>query len=201
VPQLVGDGSNLAQVVDALLANDRDRFDRIEREFARLVPLVRRIAPSPRGTSRQLAFRLSYRDELLDATRASDGLVLLLAFVVLAHHPSPPKALLVEQPEDGVHPDRLGEIVGLLRGLSEGRFGRKVPVVLTTHSAYLLDLIRPEEVHFLIRGEDGATEAHRFDSIPSLAERMESFHLGEFWTFKGEQGLKALLDGDPAKAS
>lgn len=201
VPPLDETGANLAAVVDALLSNDRDRFDQVEGEFSRLAPLVRRIAPSPRAGRRQLAFRLTYREDLLNAPGASDGLVLLLAFVVLAHHPEPPGAILVEQPEDGVHHDRLGDIVGFLRGMSEGRFGRKVPVVMTTHSPYLLDLLRPEEVHFLLRNDKGETEAHRFDSIPMIRERMESFHLGEFWTFKGEEGLKALLEVDPAKAS
>ena len=79
--------------------------------------------------------------------------MLLFFFVALAHHPNPPHVALIEEPETGVHPKRLRDIVELLRGLTRGEFaGRAVQAVLTTHSPYLLDHVTlPEDQVIVFR--------------------------------------------------
>ncbi|HLA79084.1 MAG TPA: AAA family ATPase [Vicinamibacteria bacterium] len=57
--------------------------------------------------------------------RLSTGVRLLFFFVALAHHPSPPDVVLIEEPENGVHPRRLADIVALLRRLTTGELSGK----------------------------------------------------------------------------
>ena len=127
----------------------------------------------------------------MPADRASAGVRLLLFFVALAYHPSPPKLILLEEPETGVHPTRLSEIMGLLRDITKGKHGGHASqIILTTHSPYLLDSANLEADQILVfrREEDGSRTA-----TPADAERLrtflDEFLLGEVWFNQGEEGL------------
>ena len=116
---------------------------------------------------------------------------MLFFFVALAHHPNPPDVALIEEPENGVHPKRLKDIVELFRSLTEGRLsGRQVQILMTTHSPYLLDHIKPPEDQVIVfRGEsDGRRSAHEADE-KRLKAFLDEFMLGEVWFNQGEEGL------------
>ena len=73
--------------------------------------------------------------------------------------------LLIEEPENGVHPLRLYEIVALLRSLTE----RGVQILTTTHSPDLLNACKQEEVLVFRRpNRDSGTEIYR---LPADFER------------------------------
>ena len=73
--------------------------------------------------------------------------VLFLGLLALIHSPEPPKLLLIEEPEKGVYPKRLEEVIRLLRRLHEAPSVRAAPqIIMTTHSPYLLTSFRPDEV-------------------------------------------------------
>ena len=114
------------------------------------------------------------------------------------HHPRPPAILLIEEPENGVHPSRLRTIARLLRRLTEPTENRSgTQVILTTHSPYLLDEdIQPREAFFCYRDQSGAATATRFDAIPDLEERLSDYSLGELWTAYGEAELYRRVSKD-----
>ncbi len=96
--------------------------------------------------------------------------------------------LLVEEPENGLHPLRVYEIVQLLRSLAE----RGVQILMTTHSPDLLNACKPEEVLVFRRPSfDSGTE---IDRLPDDFERraMRST-MGEIWASSGEEGLLDVL--------
>jgi predicted ATPase len=137
----------------------------------------------------QLQFQLKGGGELTPS-EVSDGTMLLLAMLALAHSPNPPEVLLVEEPENGVHPSRLQEIVRVFRGLSsEGGANGPTQVVMTTHAPYLLDAMRPEEVFFCHRLEDGRATCTRLADVPGVREELEYKLLGELWAEHGEAEL------------
>ena len=137
-------------MLDSLLSNDRDRFELIERKLTELIPSVDRIAPVPLGANRGLGFRLRYRPApILQATAASDGLVLLLAFLVITHHPNPPSAVVIMEPENGVHPARLRTLVQRLAELTSDPHGADsstdeplTQLLLNSHSPVVLSTLR-----------------------------------------------------------
>ncbi|MEZ4241329.1 MAG: ATP-binding protein [Myxococcota bacterium] len=125
------------------------------------------------------------------ADEGSAGVKLLIYFIVLAWLAEPPGLILVEEPETGLHPQRLAEVMGLLRGLTEGRHApQPVQVVLTTHSPYLLDSVDPatDQVLVFSRRPDGSCTAAPLDAA-SLAPFLRDFGLGELWTNEGEARL------------
>lgn len=115
---------------------------------------------------------------------------MLIFFVALAYHPTPPELLLVEEPDSGVHPGRLADIMRLLREITQGKHGdRGAQVVLTTHSPYLLDLVDIEQDQVLVfrRNDDGTRTAEAVDA-KRLELFLDEFKLGEVWFNQGEAG-------------
>jgi len=81
--------------------------------------------------------------------------------------------------------------VGLLRGLTKGEHGSEpVQVVLTTHSPYLLDSVRPDEDQVLVcrRNQDGSRSVDPVDE-EKLRIFLDEFQLGEIWFNEGEEHL------------
>lgn len=124
----------------------------------------------------------------------SDGTMLLLAFLVLQFQPQVPDLITIDEAERGFHPYLLGQYVDYLRKLSRGELGKQpIQVVLATHSAELLDHLRPEEVRFLSRSdEDGSV---RVSEAPTESEDWEAVRaeyedsMGGIWLSGGLGGV------------
>lgn len=190
-PRLGPDGLNLAALLDHLQRRDRKRFDAYVASARRLVPGlldVSLVANSPEIRSIHLHIEGNHD---LDANRASAGVRALLFFLALASHPLPPSLVTIEEPETGLHPQRLGEVVSLLRALTRGEYGASpTQVILSTHSPYLLDHVdlTSDQVLVFRRGQEGEALVE-----PASPERLRAFLgefvLGEVWYNEGEVGL------------
>jgi predicted ATP-dependent endonuclease of OLD family len=90
-----------------------------------------------------------------------------------------------------VHPQRLGDVIRLLREITQGKHGNHAAqVILTTHSPYLLDAIDLERDQVLVfkRCDDGSRTAEPVDR-ERLDKFLDEFKLGEVWFNEGEEGL------------
>lgn len=192
-PQLLETGTGVPTLLDYFLRRDRVRFDSIESAMRDLIPGFERIeivTPEPAQRRIDLTIDNGFR---IHGDRSSAGVRLLIFFVALAYHPNPPRLILLEEPETGIHPRRLVDVVRLLREITQGKHGgHKVQIVLTTHSPYLLDLIDPGQDQVLVfrRDDDGTRTAEPADA-ERLRDFLEEFMLGEVWYNQGEEGLIA----------
>ena len=125
------------------------------------------------------------------AQQASDGAILFLGFLAITSLPEPPNLILIEEPEKGVYPKRLEEIVKLLREVVAGTPESSRPqLILSTHSPYLLSFFAPEEVTFMSRCRSGGVCARPLRDAPNIRERMDGeFYLGELWYNLSEEEL------------
>lgn len=198
-------GFGLSMCLDDILGYDRERFAELEARFRGIFPEIRsiKLVRGPAFTSpanditevpqlrsaegKILKFELAANGALIPASQASDGVLLVLAYLAVLHLPRPPRFLLVEEPENGIHPQRLDEIVRIVRDVVETK--RETQVVMTTHSPYLLDSFQPEEVTVCHKGEDGAVRVRRLSESPAVREREDFFSLGEIWTSRGDAAL------------
>jgi predicted ATPase len=191
VPMIRGDGANVPALVDYLLREDRKRFDAFVEAMRQHVPGLEDIhvtTPDAARRSLDLVVDGGYK---FQAQQASAGVRLLIFFLALAYHPTPPKLALIEEPENGLHPRRMGEVVRLLRGLTTGALGQqRVQVVLTTHSPLLLDEIdlAKDQVLVFRRNKDGGRTVEAADH-ERLKTFLDEFKLGEVWFNREEQGL------------
>jgi predicted ATPase len=192
-PWLETSGKNLAAFLDYLLRKDRKRFDQIQKTLRELVPGLQQISiTTPSPDTRAISLEIDDGFEI-PGQRLSTGVRMLFFFVALAYHPNPPQVALIEEPENGVHPRRLKDIVGLLRKLTTGELSNhQVQVILSTHSPYLLDHIHLPEDQVLVfqRESDGRRTATEVD-VKRLHLFLDEFMLGEVWFNQGEDGLLA----------
>lgn len=120
------------------------------------------------------------------AEQASDGFLRMLAVFSLKYLPNPPKTITLEEPENGVHPQLITQVIGHLKELADRKEPNKMQVFMTSHSPYVLNefVDRPESVHIFEKGSQ--------DTIPhvySLRERKQVItaaeglnrSLGDLW--------------------
>ena len=70
------------------------------------------------------------------ADELSEGTLYFLALLCIINQPNPPKLLLLEEPEKGIHPRRIHEVINFIcRLVAE----KDIQVIMTTHSPLLLD--------------------------------------------------------------
>lgn len=109
------------------------------------------------------------------ANLVSGGVLVTLAFLTITELNG--ELLLIEEPENGLHPARLQGIVEMLQKAVVSRPGSQV--ILTTHSPLLLDYVQPEEVRLFARNKLGEVEVHHLEDIPDIKDRLKYVMLGE----------------------
>lgn len=194
-PLSVGErGERMPAVYDALLSRNRAVFGRIEAEVRRHFPTVKEIwLPALNRSEKTLGVILNDGTKI-SANEMSEGLLYWLAFAVLPHV-DPTAIVLVEEPENGLHPSRITEVVKVLRDVSN-----RMQVIIATHSPLVINELQPNEVTILTRDEKTGTRAKRMDRTTHFQQRQQVYALGELWlSFADGVDEAALVKDDNAK--
>jgi len=181
-------GDNLANVIKYLSEQHPHRLERIFEVLSRRVPRVERVLAEAMPDDRLL---LQIKDAPFDnpvlARFASDGTLKMLAYLVLLYDPEPPPFIGIEEPENFLHPRLLPELAEECRATCA-----RTQLLVTTHSPFFLDGLRPEEVRILWRDDAGHTQALRAADLPRVQAFIdEGALLGDLW-MEGQFGV-----GDP----
>ncbi|HEU4411486.1 MAG TPA: AAA family ATPase [Polyangiaceae bacterium] len=191
-------GDNLAAVVDAILGGpDREARVAFETALEAIIPTLRGVTTPPAAGGEPGAKEVHFvlagtngkRPVTIPGALASDGAMLVTAFLALAYGPTP-DLLLIEEPENGLHPARVGEIMELLRRMSRGEVGdRPRQIIVTTHNPLFLNQARPEEVRVVQRDLETGTRVTPLADVKDIDEMLKDFGIGELWALLGEKGL------------
>jgi predicted ATPase len=193
-------GENLVAVLDLIVgAPDPTLRAELERVIQTEIPTLRGISLTATDNGQKsLDFTLAGNGKpfvTIPASLASEGALLLTAFLAIAYG-NTPDILLIEEPENGLHPSRLKQVVELLRKISTGAIGnRPRQVIISTHSPILLNYARPEEVRVLSRDIERGTQVVPLTSVRDIDKLLKEFAIGELWYMLGEE---ALLKETPA---
>lgn len=140
-PRLAKDGSNLAAVLAHWLLEAPERAVRFNTIIPSCLPEMKRVhVTSPRDGMVRLHFEQN-DGQRFDATRVSDGVLVFAGLIAHALDAPPGALLMIEEPERGVHPRRIKELVDLLRTLVQEQ---DTQFILATHSPALLNHFRDE---------------------------------------------------------
>jgi predicted ATPase len=123
-------GTGLAGVFDAIQNRNNDAFREIQNRVRELFPTVAGLGLiNVSGTLKNVAVTLSDTNSTrVGAQAMSEGLLYYLGFAALKHV-SGSLLFLVEEPENGLHPTRIAEVVSVLREMSKTN-----QIVIATHS-------------------------------------------------------------------
>lgn len=122
---------------------------------------------------------------------ASDGTLKMLAYLVVLHDPSPPQLVGIEEPENQLHPRLLPELAEECRGASA-----QTQLMITTHSPYFVNGLKPQETWILHRDAQGYTRAEQASRIRGINDFIDQgAQLGSLW-MEGHFGVGDPLEPD-----
>ncbi len=173
-------GENLAAVLHEIeKGNGAGVMKTILNGLRGAVPRVKEIKPLRTEVEGKWTFQIvEDRIRALNPSSVSDGTIRLLAILVATCWSSRNSSLLVmEEPENNLHPHLCQQMVATFRAISEER-----QLIITTHSPGFLDYLEPKEL-LLCERDDETTftqlvPASSRDNIEIFRRR---FTLGELW--------------------
>ena len=189
------DGGNIASVIERMQRECPFAIERVNSYLQMIVPDiegVRRIALGPKETIEfKQAVEGADHPWRFHAANMSDGTLRALGCLVsisqLSMDDIPVRMVGIEEPETALHPAATGSLIDAIRECAE-----RTQVLLTTHSADLLDHIDPSKDRlFVVQSRRGTTEIGSVDQASQTAIRDHLFTPGDL--LRMDQ-----LDVDPA---
>lgn len=176
------DGGNLA----AFLFSLKSAHDGVESEsYGQIVEMIRLAAPyfedfilEPYKEGDDEKVKLQWRQKGMlmkfQPHHISDGTLRFMCLSTVLLQPIPPKLIIVDEPELGLHPEALEALAELIR-----RCSKRTQFILATQSPSFADFFEPEEI-LTVNRVDGATRFER-QSGERLGRWLESYSIGQLW--------------------
>ena len=180
------DASNLPAFLYRVQQTEPRVFTLIEQTIRSIAPYFKRfsLAPSPLAPSLiSLVWEEQDSDMYLDAHSLSDGTLRFIALTTLLLQPDPPKTIVIDEPELGLHPAAIEKLAALVRVASH-----KAQVIIATQSSSFVSCFEPEDIVVVERKEGGTAFVRPNEE--RLASWLEDYSLGELWE-------KNLIGGKP----
>jgi predicted ATPase len=171
-------GDNLPNVIQFLKEQHPERLEDIFRILRQRVPRLESVQTEPLADGRLL---LQIKDAPFDkpilSKFASDGTLKMLSYLTVLNDPQPPQFIGIEEPENFLYPRLLPELSEECRKSVEHS-----QLLVTTHSPFFLNALRPEEIRVLYRDEKGYTQTIRASDIQGVKDFIEEGALmGNLW--------------------
>jgi predicted ATPase len=110
----------------------------------------------------------------LNASHLSDGTLRFMALATLLLQPIPPKVIIIDEPELGLHPFAIHKLAGLIQKASAHS-----QIIISTQSTTLVNQFVAEDIITVDR-EGGASVFKKHDS-QKLAGWLENYSIGDIW--------------------
>lgn len=210
VPKVRSDGSGLGSLLAHLKLSQDDLFGEIEQALKRVVPTVRRIrierAAVEQTVIRTISLdnqshevpekRILWGSQLVfdmkgakgvPASAAGEGTLMALGLLAVLMGPERPKLVLLDDIELALHPAAQEQLIGALRRIQER--DPELQIIATSHSPFILNFLRPEEIRITSLAENGAARCVPMTSHPDFERWKGLMSPGEFWSTVGESWM------------
>lgn len=176
-------GSNIASVLSRITNYDQRAAQRIREFLTKIVPGITDVSRIPLGPKETLEFRQEIQGSKnpwkFYASSMSDGTLRALGSLIAVSQragPETPASVVgIEEPETALHPAAAGALVGALSEASA-----HTQIILTTHSADLLDVLDFERQKLLVvTSRRGTTEIAPVDKASLDALQKHLYTAGE----------------------
>jgi predicted ATPase len=159
------DGSNLPRVASALRSQHPQRFDDWVAHVRTVLPDLENVEVVTSEVDRSLYFRLSQGARYpVPSWLLSDGTLRMLVLTILPYLGTQDNVYLIEEPENGVHPQAIEAIYDALSGVYENQ------VLLATHSPLVLGRTEPRHLLCFTRSKEGSAVLVRGSEHPRLQD-------------------------------
>lgn len=170
------DGANLPWVVHGLEQRDPDaKLDWVKHVGTTLEDL-HDIQTKEKPEDRSRYLELTYKNGLVAPSWVlSDGTLRLLALTLLAYAPKPPHTVLIEEPENGIHPRAIETVMQSLSSVYASQ------ILCATHSPVALSLLKANQILCFGKTEEGAADIVAGNEHPRLRGWQSALNLGDIF--------------------
>lgn len=187
-------GLGLPAIYDAIVTRDLPAYIAINDRLKTLYPTVKSLSLKNTSPSEKTLGIQLHDGTFVGADFMSEGMLYYLAFAALPHL-EPAAVVLIEEPENGLHPARIREVIQMLREVA-----KTTQIVLATHSPLVINELQPDEVTVLTRKPEEGTRGMLLRDTPNFAERSKVYALGELWVSYADGNYEEPLFTEPEPA-
>lgn len=152
-PFLEPDGSNLAAMVARLRVKEPDIEQMISNDLSSIIPSVGKFILREDTVREEYVLVVEHIDKHeIPSKLLSDGTLRVLALIAISYDPQFNGIIILEEPENGVHPGRIAHIVELLRDMTAfpDISSDTKQVITNTHSSKLIEIVDRESLAFAL---------------------------------------------------
>lgn len=174
--QVLGSGKNAPWLALELQKTDPDRFEMWKAHVRLALPQITDIRIHEREDDHRAYFRVRYGDSYeVPSSGLSDGTLRILVLTLLAYIARPPRFLVTEEPENGIHPQATEVVLQSLSSIYDSQ------VIVSSHSPVVLASVELKQILAARIGDTGAAEVVAGTQHPRLVD------------WKGEVSLPTLF--------
>ena len=196
------DASNLVSFLDSMRDEYPETFEKIKLDFTICLPEIKDIRFKKIVTKDQTSKKIGFADingRVFWANEVSEGTLYFLALLAIIHQPTPPKLLLIEEPEKGIHPRRLHEIMHFIFKLADDK---DIQIILTSHSPQIVNEFEdyPESIFIFDFEEDKTKVTNLLTGIIEPSDKKSNktnFPKINYTDTLGENWIYGFLGGIP----
>jgi predicted ATPase len=172
------DGGNLAAFLRGMRESAEDQYRFIRTTIQRIAPYFDDFDLKARNGRNEDQVRLTWKQKgtkyIFSPGHLSDGTIRFVCLITALLQPSPPRTIVIDEPELGLHPEALAILAGIMHSVSAD-----IQIIVATQSPILLSEFPPDSV-ITVDQDKGATQFKRLGA-KKLKAWLADFSLGELW--------------------
>lgn len=173
---LLSSGENLPWLALRLQEEDPERFALWVSHVRTALPQITDIAVREREDDYHAYFRVTYEAGFaVTSSGLSEGTLRILALTLVAYIEDAPRVLVVEEPENSIHPQAIATVLDSMRSLYDSQ------VWVSTHSPVVLASTRLPELLITRLARSGAASVVPGDQHPRLVDWKGAIDLGSLF--------------------
>jgi len=159
------DGSNLPWVIERLCTEYPEKFNDWLDHLRTALPELGNIKTILREEDKHRYIVLKYKNNLeVPSWMISDGTLRMLALTIIAYLPDVEGTLLIEEPENGIHPKAMETVFQSLSSVYNAQ------VLIATHSPVIISAAQIGTILCFAKSAEGATDVIDGSEHPNLKE-------------------------------
>jgi len=183
---LIEDGSNLPAFLYRMKETAPKSFKILEFTIKSIAPFIDSLFLQPdqiNPNQIELRWKEKGHNNLFNSYSLSDGTIRFICLCTLLLQPDPPKTVIIDEPELGLHPSAIIKLAAMIKSAST-----KSQIIVSTQSINLLDQFEPEDI-LVVEREEGQSVFKRLNAL-NLKEWLNEYSIAELWG-------KNVLGGTP----